>query len=142
MRTNLQPRELGELLASPTLAILATQRRDGSTLLSPVWHEWADGGFSIVIGADDRKARQLARDPRCTVLVAEHAPPYRSLELSGTAVLSVPADVATIARRIAIRYLGEAGGNAYADALRDEALALLRLAPGRLRGWDFSDEMG
>jgi PPOX class probable F420-dependent enzyme len=142
MRRNLTPADLTELLDGQSLAILATQRPDHGTLLSPVWHEWHDGGFSIVIGADDRKARALVRDPRCTVLVAEHAPPYRSLEVSGSAELSCPADIRETTRRIAIRYLGEEGGGAYADALAGEALTLVRVVPGKLRAWDFSDEMG
>ena len=140
MRRNLKPEDLAELLDGQALAILATQRRDGGTLLSPVWHEWRDGGFSIVIGADDRKARALARDPRCTVLVAEHVPPYRSLELSGIAELSSPAGLRATTLRIATRYLGEEGGAAYTDALAGEALTLVRLLPGKLRAWDFRDE--
>ena len=59
-------------------------------MLSPVWHEWVDGGFSIVIGADDVKSRQLQRDPRISVLVAQQEPPYASIELRGSAVLSRP----------------------------------------------------
>lgn len=142
MRRNLKPDDLVDLLDGQFLAILATRRADGGSLLSPVWHEWLDGGFSIVIGADDRKARALARDPRCTVLVAEHAPPYRSLELCSRAELSCPADIREITRRIAVRYLGEAGGAAYTDGLAGEALTLVRMVPGKLRAWDFSDEMG
>jgi len=47
VRTNLTIADLGDLLELPIVAVLATYRRDGSVLLSPVWHEWRDGGFSI-----------------------------------------------------------------------------------------------
>jgi PPOX class probable F420-dependent enzyme len=142
MRRNLMPEELAELLAGRALAILATHRKDGSTMLSPVWHEWADGGFSIVIGADDPKSLHLQRDARLTVLVAQHEPPYASIELRGSAVLSRSSGVHAIARRIAIRYLGEEGGNAYADQLAAESLELVRLVPGTVRAWDFRDDFG
>ena len=33
--------------------MLATNYADGTALLSPVWHEWRDGGFTIVIWVDD-----------------------------------------------------------------------------------------
>jgi hypothetical protein len=32
--------ELGDLAELRLLAVLATYRRDGTVLLSPVWHEW------------------------------------------------------------------------------------------------------
>ena len=47
MRRNLSVEQLGELLERPFNATLATYRHDGTVLLSPVWHEWRDGGFSI-----------------------------------------------------------------------------------------------
>jgi hypothetical protein len=43
-------------------------------------------------------------------------------------------------RRIAVRYLGEAEGAAWAEQSRDDTL--IRLEPGRLRTWDFADEYG
>jgi len=38
VRTNLTIADLGDLLELPIVAVLATYRRDGSVLLSPVWH--------------------------------------------------------------------------------------------------------
>ena len=46
VRTNLTLEDLGDLLDKPLVAVLATLRMDGSVLLSPVYHEWRDGGFS------------------------------------------------------------------------------------------------
>jgi hypothetical protein len=42
MRKGLKPDDLGDLLELPVLAVLATYRRNGTVLLSPVWHEWRD----------------------------------------------------------------------------------------------------
>ncbi|MCB1749904.1 MAG: TIGR03618 family F420-dependent PPOX class oxidoreductase [Gammaproteobacteria bacterium] len=142
MRTRLTADDLPELLEQPLLAVLATHRSDGSVLLSPVWHEWRDGGFSIVIEADDVKSRHIRRDPRVTVIVAEQAPPYRTLEVTGEAALSRPAEINRILDRIAVRYLGEANGRAYMEEMADFAGELLRLQPGRVRGWDYRDEVG
>jgi hypothetical protein len=66
--------------------------------------------------------------------------PYRTVELTGTARISRPADLQATVRRIAVRYLGEAAGAAYAEALGAEPMELVRLAGGTLRAWDFSDE--
>ena len=126
MRKDLQPDELGDLLDQPLVAVLATYRRDGSVLLSPVWHRWRGGGI---------KERHLQHDPRASVLVYEHAPPYRGIEVSGEARLEPSRDAF---RDIAIRYLGEEAGAAYAEQVHDETL--IRLEPGRVRAWDFADD--
>jgi PPOX class probable F420-dependent enzyme len=107
-------------------------------LLSPVWHQWRDGGFDVSTGADDLKARHLRRDPRASVVVYDNDPPYRGLEVRGAARLVPDPDNATL-RRIAVRYLGEKAGNAYADAATWESV-VIRLEPGNLRAWDFADE--
>ncbi|HEY3060653.1 MAG TPA: pyridoxamine 5'-phosphate oxidase family protein [Chloroflexota bacterium] len=132
--------ELGGLVDLPLLATLATYRRDGSVLLSPVWHEWRDGGFLIVLGRDDVKTRHLQNDPRACVVLAENEPPYRGLEVSGMGVVSTdPATALQAFQRIAIRYLGAERGRAFAGD-NGEAFSLLQLTPGRLRTWDFVDD--
>lgn len=137
MRRGLAVSDLGDLLELPLVAVLATYRRDGSVLLSPVWHEWRAGGFDVAIGRDGVKARHLRRDPTTSILVFEHDPPYRGVELRCRARLLAEGGRET-ARRLAIRYLGEAEGAAYAERLVDETL--VRLEPGELRAWDFADE--
>ena len=136
MRKGLTPGDLGDLLDQPLLAVLATYRRDGTALLSPVWHEWRDRGFNVVTGSRDVKAGHLRREPRASIVVCEHGPPYRGLELRGTARVSVLEDL-SIVRRIGTRYLGPEEGERYAETARDDLL--IRLEPGELRGWDFAD---
>ena len=121
------------------MAVLATYRSDGAVLLSPVWHEWRDGGFSVLTGTRDVKAAHLKRDPRATIVVCDHSPPYRGIELRGDAQLR--AGVAEeLLRRMATRYLGPEIGSAYAQTSGDNLL--IRLEPGHLRAWDFADEFG
>ncbi len=140
MRRDLRPEDVARLLAAPKCATLATYRRDGTVLLSPVWHEWRDGGFSVHLGADGVNARLLRRDPRASMVVYDDAPPYAGVELRGAAHLSTEGERAVL-RRLAVRYLGEQDGNAYADTA-NWAGVVLRLEPGELRIWDFVDEFG
>jgi len=137
VRKGLTPDHLGDLLELPLLAVLATYRRDGTVLLSPVWHEWRDNGFNVVTRSRDVKAGHLRRDPRASIVVCEHGPPYRGLELRASARLSGTEDRA-IVRRIAARYLGPEFGEQYAETDADDLL--VRLEPGELRGWDFADD--
>jgi PPOX class probable F420-dependent enzyme len=137
MRKHLSMDELGDLVELPLLAVLATYRRDGSVLLSPVWHEWRDGGFNVVTRSVDGKAKHLGRDPRANLVLCEHVLPYRGVEVRTTARL-VTTGVEDATRRIASRYLGAAAGAAYAERAEDDVI--VRLEPGELRAWDFSDE--
>ena len=87
MRDDLGPDDLDGLLERPLVAVLATYRSTGDVLLSPVWHRWRDGGFDVVTGGDDVKARHLRGDPRASIVLFESEPPYRGIEVRGRAVL-------------------------------------------------------
>jgi PPOX class probable F420-dependent enzyme len=132
----LGPDELGDLLELPLVAVLATYRMDGGVLLSPVWHRWHDGGFDVVVGPNDVKLVHLRRDPRASIVVYEHQPPYRGLEARGQAQLLSEGGAEALAS-MAIRYLGPEDGPAYAETAGETVL--VRLEPAQLRGWDFAD---
>ena len=137
MRKNLAPSDLGDLLELPLVAVLATYREGGDVLLSPVWHRWRDGGFDVVTSSDSVKAQHLRRDPRASIVVYEHVPPYRGLELRCRPHF-VTDGVRETAETIAIRYLGAEEGRRYVDLETDDTV--LRLEPGVLRCWDFADD--
>ena len=138
MRTDLTLEDLDGLLDEPVLAVLATLRADGSALLSPVWHEWRDGGFQVWSGANDVKTRHLRREPRASLVVAESSHPLRGVEVRGTAQI-VTDDAFETAVRIASRYLGPGRGEAYVRKVGGNDVTI-RLEPGDLRAWDFADE--
>lgn len=131
--------DLSSFLAEPVVAVLATFRRDGSVLLSPIWHEWRDGGFNLWVGRDNAKTKHLRRDPRTTIVVAESGIPLRGVEVRGVAQF-VEQGAAETARRIAVRYLGEEVGAAYTANANDEDDVVVRIEPGHVRAWDFADE--
>jgi hypothetical protein len=109
-------------------------------LLSPVWHEWRDGGFSIVTGADDGKLRHIEQRGRAAAVVAENELPFRGIEVSGEPTIVRDNQlVSDVFRRIAIRYLGPKRAKRYVAGLV-EGMVLIRLVPGRLRTWDFADD--
>ena len=141
MRRSLKPEDLGDLLAQGRCAILATRFRNGKTLLSPVWHEWRDGGFTVFVAVGDIKLRHIERNPQVSILVAEDPPPYRGLEVRGEAKV-VQSDVRAGLHRMAVRYLGAAQAAAFMEGYGDTPTACLRIEPGQLRAWDFSDEFG
>ena len=138
MRTNLTVDELDGFLEEPLVAVLATLRKDGTVLLSPVWHEWRDGGFNVPTGAEDVKVRHLRREPRASILVAESQYPLRGVEVRCVARI-VEEGAVEAAVRIASRYIGPEKGAAYVASFEDDDV-IVRLEPGDLRVWDFTDE--
>jgi PPOX class probable F420-dependent enzyme len=142
VRKNVSIEELGDLLERPFNATLATYRRDGSVLLSPVWHEWRDGGFSICTGVGDIKLRQIEQHGRAAAVVADNELPFRGVEVSGEPTIVRDGEVAQDTfRRIALRYLSPERARVYLAQLV-EPMVVIRLVPGRLRTWDFADDYG
>ncbi len=139
MRKNLKPEDLGDFLELGNCAILATHFRDNRMLLSPVWFEWRDKGFTVILEVGDTKARQIERDPNVSIIVTEDALPYRSLEVRGKAQV-ISGDTAAVVHRMALRYLGPEQGPPYADAVNQRPALFVRIEPGDLRVWDFNDE--
>jgi PPOX class probable F420-dependent enzyme len=137
VRRDIPLAELTDFLALPIVAVLATYRKDGGVLLSPVWHQWRDGGFDVVVYPTDIKVRHLRRDPRASIVVYENEPPYRGVELRTTPQL-IDLEDSAIVTAMAVRYLGKEAGEAYASGSADSML--IRLEPGEVRTWDFSDE--
>jgi PPOX class probable F420-dependent enzyme len=129
--------DIRSLLEAPSPAVLTTYRKDGSTLVSPVWFRWNDDAFEVVIARDDVKLRHLAADPRCALVVFESVRPFRGIEARGVAEL-VECDVGPAREAIAGRYLGAADGARFAAERSSSPGVLLRLVPDAPRIWDLS----
>jgi PPOX class probable F420-dependent enzyme len=140
VRKGLSIDELGDLLERPFNATLATYRRDGSVLLSPVWHEWRDGGFSIFTGEGDVKLRHIEQQGRAAAVVSDNELPFRGIEVSGSPTIVRDSQFAAESfSRIATRYLGEKRAKVYMEGAGG-GMVVIRLVPGRLRTWDFADD--
>jgi len=140
VRSDLTPDDLADFLELPIVAVFATYRRDGTVLLSPVWHEWRDGGFSVVATPGDVKVRNITRDPRAGIVVAESEPPYRGIEVRCTPTVSND-EGGVLTRRLCVRYLGETRGPKVADDFGPQVHVRLRPeTPRDLRAWDFEDD--
>ena len=139
MKTNLGPDDLGDLLDQPIIGVLATRRSDDTTLLSPVWFAWHDGGFSIWADSESGKVRHIRRDPRVSFVVANAEWPYRGLEVRGNATLSTDADQFFRAvGRTARRYMGADAEQRMVETT--PAGVVIRIEPSVVRGWDYIDE--
>jgi PPOX class probable F420-dependent enzyme len=134
--TDLWFEQVRSLVEAPAPAVLATYRKDGSAFVSPVWFRWREGRFEVVIAEGDVKLRHLAANPECILVVFETVPPFRGVEVRGTAEL-IETDVTSARREIAGRYLGEEAGERYV-AQRSKPGVLLRLEARAPRVWDLT----
>jgi PPOX class probable F420-dependent enzyme len=138
MRTSLSLADLGDLLEQPIIAVLATYRRDGTVMLSPVWFDYADGAFRVwTHGESDGKVRHLRRDPRASLVIAEQRPPLRAVEVSGTVTLGAH-DFYEVLRATTERYDGPDRVGAMVAAYPEPGV-IISLRPQMIRAWDFRD---
>jgi PPOX class probable F420-dependent enzyme len=73
-------------------ATLATLGPDGRPQLSEVWFLEEDGGVAISLNTSRQKAKNLVRQPACTVFLLDLSNPYRYVELRGDAELTPDPD--------------------------------------------------
>lgn len=99
--------DLIPLLESDAIAFVSTIGPRGEPQTTPLWFLWDDGQlrFSLVEGR--QKLRNLRRDPRLSVTVANPADPTWYVELRGRVEdLSHDPDLA-LERRVAEKYAGQ-----------------------------------
>lgn len=91
-----------ELLANPT-AVLATNGPDGHPQLTAVWYIVEDDRICISITDSTRKAKNLAADNRCSVLIFHPDTPNFYAEIRGIVRTEPDPDYA-FADRLGQRY--------------------------------------
>jgi PPOX class probable F420-dependent enzyme len=80
------PASHADLLTKKAFANLATLNADGSPQVTPVWVDF-DGTHVLVNTARGRvKAKNLAREPRVGISIADPDNPYRYLGIQGRVV--------------------------------------------------------
>jgi PPOX class probable F420-dependent enzyme len=95
------------LVAEPRPAILSTIRADGRPHAAPVWIDVEDGAVVFNTGEDTVKGRNIARDPRLSIVVQDDRPPFSFVMVEGVAETSDDlAAVKRIATKIGGRYMG------------------------------------
>jgi len=113
---NMEPSERQAFLAERHVGVLGIERADGPPLVVPVWYGYSPGGaVEICMSAASLKGRLLHRAGRATLCAQQEALPYKYVSVEG------PVDIEPLGERaastveaLAIRYLGEEAGRAYA----------------------------
>ncbi len=91
-----------ELLVNPT-AVLATNGHDGHPQLTAVWYVVEDDQLCISVTESTRKAKNLAANDRCAVLIFHPDTPNYYVEIRGIASIE-PDHEYVFADRLGARY--------------------------------------
>ncbi|MBI3215573.1 MAG: pyridoxamine 5'-phosphate oxidase family protein [Mycobacterium sp.] len=130
-------------LADKHVGVLSVAADNGRPPASvPIWYDYtADGLIRISTGASSRKARLIEQAGAVTLVVQREEPPYQYVVVEGSVVDTTSPSPPEVSEAIAIRYLGEEGGRAFAESMRDAATVLFTVRPDRWITADFSDEL-
>jgi pyridoxamine 5'-phosphate oxidase-like protein len=135
---HLSQSDIDALLAQPLVAKVATHGRGGEMRITPVWFKQDGADLLMNTLKQTDLARNLARDPQCSVLVdTTDAPNVMALHYWGTAQLEHGADVAGIASIIERYVGGPEQGRAFAQRnLSMGPVVYIRFTPQREVSWD------
>ncbi|MCB5908300.1 PPOX class F420-dependent oxidoreductase [Streptomyces pinistramenti] len=124
--------DLKNLLDAPVFVTVATIQPDGSPQLSPVWVK-RDGDellFSTTLSS--RKAQNLLRDPRVSVVLHPADTPYVYAEIRGSAALSTEGGP-ELADELSRKYTGKDFADFAPEPVSGERV-VVRITPHKVVG--------
>jgi len=123
------PASHADLLTKPAFANLATLNPDGSPQVTPVWVDF-DGSHVIVNTARGRvKAKNLAREPRVALAIADPENPYRYLGIQGRVVEMTEQGGDAHIDKMAKKYLGK---DSYPARKAGEVRIVVKIEPDKV----------
>jgi PPOX class probable F420-dependent enzyme len=100
------PEDLVALLRGASLCFISTTMRDGSPQLTQTWVD-TDGAHILINTVDGFvKVKNIRRDPRVAVAVADPNNPSRYFSIRGEVLSVISAGAAEHIEQLAQRYLG------------------------------------
>ncbi|MEV6612606.1 PPOX class F420-dependent oxidoreductase [Streptomyces sp. NPDC051051] len=124
---------LKSLLDSPVFITVATIQPDGSPQVSPVWvkRDGDDVLFSTTV--DRRKYKNLARDPRVTLVVQPADSPYTYAEVRGTAEMTTDG-ARELIDELSVKYTGKQYADFNPASVDDADRVVVRIKPRKVVG--------
>jgi PPOX class probable F420-dependent enzyme len=130
---------VGALLRARLIANLATVDPDGSAHVVGMWFLWEGGRLLLPTNRRTRKAKNVARDARVTVMIDDSRGglDLRGVTLVGRAELLGGPEALELNRRIHLKYLTERGRDLEpVDRYLSTDDVTICLTPVRVSSWD------
>ncbi|QZA08362.1 pyridoxamine 5'-phosphate oxidase family protein [Mycolicibacter heraklionensis] len=135
--------ERQQFLADKHIAVLSVAATDGRPPASvPIWYDYTPGGNILVnTGAGRRKAKLIEQVGAVTLVVQREELPYQYVVVEGTVIDAATPSPLPQREAIAVRYLGEEGGRAFAANMDGASSVLFTIRPDRWLTADFSGDL-
>ena len=138
--------EIDARLRSTTLARLASFRADGMIHLTPIWFDWNGSVFQLSLGSGRVHLKNLAADPRVTILIDEDsrlehglAAGAWAIECRGIAELSDDeALIREVTHRTLVKAMGATDAEQYTEPVMAEGRVIVTIAPKTWHTWDYN----
>jgi PPOX class probable F420-dependent enzyme len=142
----LSRQEIDERLAATALARLASYRADGMIHLTPIWFDWNGTAFRLTLGAGRVHLKNLARDPRVSILVDQDPRLEQGIGAGawaimcrGTAELSRDEDlIREVTHAVLVKALGPADADQYLEPIMAEGRTIVTITPQDWLTWDYN----
>ena len=119
-----------KLIEEPNFGYLATVMEDGSPQVSPVWVDLENGYVRVNTATGRVKERNLRRDPRVAISVADRNNQYEKVDIRGRVVDVAEGDEAEQhIDALAKKYMGV---ETYPWRSADERRVIVRIQPERV----------
>lgn len=127
-----------EFLAGLHVGIVSIQREGKGPLTVPIWYDYEPGGELWMITQNTSiKGKLLAMADRISLCVQTEVAPYQYVSIEGPFSISESTPEQLLS--MAVRYLGEEQGKAYADSSGDgEGSIVVRVKPETWYTVDYS----
>jgi PPOX class probable F420-dependent enzyme len=99
-----------ELLRAPSLCFIATTMPDGSPQLTETWVDTDGTHILINTVAGFQKLRNVARDPRVAVAIADAVQPTQYLQVRGRVIETITEGAADHIETLSQKYVGKPYG--------------------------------
>ena len=132
--------ERQEFLAGMHVGVLGIERADGPPLVLPVWYSYEPGGEVVVLtSASSLKGRLAAAAGRASLCAQQEELPYKYVSVEGSVEIdALGADAHDAVEPMAIRYLGDQMGRAYAAGSETADEIRIRINPERWYSVDYA----
>lgn len=135
--TRMTDEEKQRFLAEPHVGVLAISRPQAGPLTAPVWYDYRAGGsLWFITGRASRKGRLLAPGVHISLCAQVETAPYRYVTVEGPVTSVQPVNGELLP--MAVRYLGETAGRAYAEGSNEADSVVVHMDPRTWLAVDYS----
>jgi hypothetical protein len=117
-----------QLLHSRLPARLAYIARDGSPRVVPMQFHWTGEEVVLSCWPDDPKAAAIEVHPQVALTIDTAEPPFKVLQIRGTATVALVDGVSPEMEAASIRYMGQEAGQAWVEQSARLSAQMVRIA--------------